>query len=122
MAEDASAGYGGAGNTSGIGGMDVSKSGELFLFCLLTPGNYSSGAVSITTKKYYVLKYNKDGFYQSKSDLDITVSGNASNGFGFATLGLDLLPGSAGTTGTAGITSSGSTITAMATSLSEPPL
>lgn len=78
----------GVGNSSGIYGMDVSKSGEIFTFCLLTPGSYNAGAVSITAKKYYVLKYNKDGVYQSKSDLEITVSGDATNGFGYGTLGL----------------------------------
>ncbi|WP_288878818.1 PKD domain-containing protein [Pedobacter panaciterrae] len=76
------------GNSAGALGVDVSKSGEVYIFCILPPGSYNSGSAIITEKNFYVLEYDKEGVYQNKTKLNISVSGDFYNSFGFGTLGL----------------------------------
>lgn len=61
--------------------MSVAPNGDIFWMAFLTPGNYDGSAFTITSSKYYVVKYNTSGVYQSIVTLGMTTTdgGNSAN-------------------------------------------
>lgn len=61
--------------------MAVAPNGDIFWFCFLTPGNYDGNAFTVTNSKYYVVKFNASGVYQSIVTLGMTTTdgGNPTN-------------------------------------------
>jgi len=66
--------------------MDVSPSGDIYLYSLLTPGLYDGGAFTVADTGMYVWKMNSNGVFQSLAKLDITVSGSPSDPTGYGNL------------------------------------
>jgi PKD repeat protein len=66
---------------SGAIDMSVSGAGDIFLFCVLTPGNYEHSQILISEEGYYVIKFNRFGAYQShiRLDMSTTDGGNPNN-------------------------------------------
>ncbi|HTM67513.1 MAG TPA: PKD domain-containing protein, partial [Flavipsychrobacter sp.] len=52
--------------------LSASPSGDLFWFALLDPGLYGGGAFTITTRKYYAVRYSAAGSFQAAIPLDMT--------------------------------------------------
>jgi PKD repeat protein len=52
--------------------LSASPSGDVFWFALLDPGSYGGGAFTITTRKYYAVRYSATGSFQTAIPLDMT--------------------------------------------------
>jgi hypothetical protein len=60
--------------------MAVAPNGDIYWYACIAPGNYDNNAFIVQQKKYYVVKFNASGVYQSIFPLDmITTNGSNPN-------------------------------------------
>jgi hypothetical protein len=60
--------------------MAVAPNGDIYWYACLAPGNYDNNAFIVQQKKYYVVRFNASGVYQSIFPLDmITTNGSNPN-------------------------------------------
>jgi PKD repeat protein len=64
--------------------ISIAPNGDIYWFASLETGGYDNNAYTISTHKYCVVKYNKDGVYQNIAPLDVTTTdgGNSANLYG----------------------------------------